>query len=128
MSTGLSCPHCGHRKSDTVDTRTTDGSRTLRRRECQACKGRWTTAETLLDFKPRPDWDRVRDLAIEMSRSGLHRNDVRAKLNEMGHSVTFDRIRRWIPARMRVKNPWREGVSCDLEDQDLNGQKLPSWG
>lgn len=40
----MKCPHCGHRDSRVIDTRTAgDGIR--RRRECKACKKRFTTYE-----------------------------------------------------------------------------------
>ncbi len=42
----MQCPHCGHADSRVVDTRTTsDGIR--RRRECLACRKRFTTYEQI---------------------------------------------------------------------------------
>lgn len=42
----LSCPKCGHLKSDCTDSRPIrGGSAVRRRRRCVSCKERWTTYE-----------------------------------------------------------------------------------
>ncbi len=42
----MKCPHCNHDDTKVVDSRETDGGRTIRRRrECEKCKGRFSTYE-----------------------------------------------------------------------------------
>ena len=42
----MKCPHCNHNDTRVVDSRETDGGRTIRRRrECEKCKERFSTYE-----------------------------------------------------------------------------------
>ena len=44
----MKCPYCGHSESKVIDSRPTEeGSSIRRRRECLACKKRFTTYETV---------------------------------------------------------------------------------
>lgn len=44
----MRCPACGHDETDVLDSRGTDQGRGIRRRrECQACKRRFTTYESV---------------------------------------------------------------------------------
>jgi transcriptional repressor NrdR len=46
----MRCPFCGHEKDRVVDSRTSRGGRAVRRRrECEACKKRFTTYEYVED-------------------------------------------------------------------------------
>ncbi|MBE6637626.1 MAG: transcriptional repressor NrdR [Ruminococcaceae bacterium] len=41
----MKCPHCGFDKTNVIDSRSTDVGGIRRRRECRACKTRFTTHE-----------------------------------------------------------------------------------
>lgn len=44
----MKCIYCGYENSKVIDSRVSDGSNSIRRRrECLACKKRWTTYETV---------------------------------------------------------------------------------
>jgi transcriptional repressor NrdR len=44
----MKCPHCNHDDTKVVDSRETDGGRTIRRRrECEKCKERFSTYEQI---------------------------------------------------------------------------------
>ncbi len=44
----MKCPHCNHDDTKVIDSRETDGGRTIRRRrECEACKERFSTYEQI---------------------------------------------------------------------------------
>ena len=41
------CPYCNYKESKVVDSRHTDSNSIIRRRECESCKKRYTTYETI---------------------------------------------------------------------------------
>lgn len=43
----MQCPYCNYKESKVVDSRHTDSKSIRRRRECEACKKRFTTYETI---------------------------------------------------------------------------------
>ena len=43
----MQCPYCNYKESKVVDSRHTDSNSIRRRRECEACKKRFTTYETI---------------------------------------------------------------------------------
>ncbi len=46
----MECPFCGDMNNGVIDSRTTkEGTAVRRRRECLACKSRWTTYEAMLE-------------------------------------------------------------------------------
>ena len=50
----MRCPHCGHLEDRVVDSREAqEGLVTRRRRECLACKGRFTTYERIEEILPQ---------------------------------------------------------------------------
>jgi transcriptional repressor NrdR len=50
----MRCPHCGHLEDRVVDSREAqEGLVTRRRRECQECKGRFTTYERIEEVLPQ---------------------------------------------------------------------------
>ena len=47
----MTCPYCGHRKNKVVDSRATQGDEAIRRRrDCLACKRRFTTYERVAEL------------------------------------------------------------------------------
>lgn len=63
------CPHC-HQPSKVIDSRAaSDGWR--RRRECLACRERWTTLEVVEQAVPQAAVDHVRAL-LEQFKSEMH--------------------------------------------------------
>jgi transcriptional regulator NrdR family protein len=76
----LRCPKCGKTRNIVVDTRTArDGIR--RRRECQVCKYRYTTYETLGEDQAKVLYDllktslanNIRDAIVKSFREIKHR-------------------------------------------------------
>jgi transcriptional repressor NrdR len=58
----MRCPNCRHAKSYVIDSRSLkDGDQIRRRRECTACKFRWTTYEA-----EDPSLDRAQIVLSEM--------------------------------------------------------------
>ena len=47
----MQCPYCNYKESKVVDSRHTDSNSIRRRRECESCKKRYTTYETI-ETKP----------------------------------------------------------------------------
>lgn len=43
----MQCPYCNYKESKVVDSRHTDSNSIRRRRECESCKKRYTTYETI---------------------------------------------------------------------------------
>ena len=43
----MQCPYCNYKESKVVDSGHTDGKSIRRRRECESCKKRYTTYETI---------------------------------------------------------------------------------
>ena len=43
----MQCPYCNYKESKVVDSRHTDSKSIRRRRECESCKKRFTTYETI---------------------------------------------------------------------------------
>ena len=43
----MRCPYCNYKESKVVDSRHTDSNSIRRRRECESCKKRYTTYETI---------------------------------------------------------------------------------
>lgn len=43
----MQCPYCNYKESKVVDSRHTDSKSIRRRRECESCKKRYTTYETI---------------------------------------------------------------------------------
>ncbi|WP_455538498.1 transcriptional regulator NrdR [Terrisporobacter sp.] len=43
----MQCPYCNYKESKVVDSRHTDSNSIRRRRECESCKKRFTTYETI---------------------------------------------------------------------------------
>lgn len=43
----MQCPYCSYKESKVVDSRHTDSNSIRRRRECESCKKRYTTYETI---------------------------------------------------------------------------------
>lgn len=43
----MQCPYCNYKESKVVDSRHTDRNSIRRRRECESCKKRYTTYETI---------------------------------------------------------------------------------
>ena len=43
----MQCPYCNYKESKVVDSRHTDSNTIRRRRECESCKKRYTTYETI---------------------------------------------------------------------------------
>ena len=43
----MQCPYCNYKESKVVDSRHTDSNLIRRRRECESCKKRYTTYETI---------------------------------------------------------------------------------
>ena len=43
----MQCPYCKYKESKVVDSRHTDSNSIRRRRECESCKKRYTTYETI---------------------------------------------------------------------------------
>ena len=43
----MQCPYCNYKESKVVDSRPTDSKSIRRRRECESCKKRFTTYETI---------------------------------------------------------------------------------
>ena len=43
----MQCPYCNYKESKVVDSRHTDSNYIRRRRECESCKKRYTTYETI---------------------------------------------------------------------------------
>lgn len=43
----MQCPYCNYKESKVVDSRHTDSNSIRRRRECDSCKKRYTTYETI---------------------------------------------------------------------------------
>ena len=43
----MQCPYCNYKESKVVDSRNTDSNSIRRRRECESCKKRYTTYETI---------------------------------------------------------------------------------
>ena len=43
----MQCPYCNYKESNVVDSRHTDSNSIRRRRECESCKKRYTTYETI---------------------------------------------------------------------------------
>ncbi|MCC3867361.1 transcriptional regulator NrdR [Terrisporobacter mayombei] len=43
----MQCPYCNYKESKVVDSRHTDSDSIRRRRECESCKKRYTTYETI---------------------------------------------------------------------------------
>jgi transcriptional repressor NrdR len=49
----MKCPFCGHQDDRVLDTRIhRDGAQIKRRRECLQCKGRYSTAENIVEVLP----------------------------------------------------------------------------
>ncbi|MGE3975783.1 MAG: transcriptional regulator NrdR [Bdellovibrionales bacterium] len=49
----MRCPYCGHQDDRVLDTRIhREGAQIRRRRECLQCKGRYSTAENILEVLP----------------------------------------------------------------------------
>lgn len=49
----MKCPYCGHQDDRVLDTRIhREGAQIRRRRECLACKGRYSTAENIVEVVP----------------------------------------------------------------------------
>ena len=43
----MQCPYCNHKECKVIDSRHTDSKSIRRRRECEACKKRFTTYEKI---------------------------------------------------------------------------------
>jgi len=47
----MKCPNCGSTELRVIDSRPTDNNAIKRRRECEACKSRYTTYETIETYQ-----------------------------------------------------------------------------
>lgn len=87
----MRCPYCNADKDKVIDSRATDGGRcTRRRRECLACKRRYTTYE-------RPE-ERVKLSVIKRdgSRVPYNRDKIREAIRQSAYKrpITSERIDR----------------------------------
>ncbi|QYE97554.1 transcriptional regulator NrdR [Paraclostridium sordellii] len=64
------CPYCNYKESKVIDSRHTDGQSIRRRRECESCKKRFTTYETI-EFTP------IMVIKKDNSRESFDRNKIK---------------------------------------------------
>lgn len=63
------CPYCNYKESKVIDSRHTDGQ-SIRRRECESCKKRFTTYEKI-EFTP------IMVIKKDNSRESFDRNKIK---------------------------------------------------
>jgi transcriptional repressor NrdR len=95
----MRCPACGHAESKVIDSRLTHaGAATRRRRECESCRGRFTTYERVEGTTPlvvkrdgrREEFDRrkiVASLQIACKKRGVATETIDEIASDVEQSV-----------------------------------------
>ncbi len=91
----MKCPACGHAESKVIDSRLTQaGAATRRRRECEACRGRFTTYERVEGTTPqvvkrdgrREEFDR-RKIIVSLQIACKKRGVALERIEELASDV-----------------------------------------
>ncbi|MBN2327402.1 MAG: transcriptional repressor NrdR [Candidatus Omnitrophica bacterium] len=119
----MKCPYCGVDKHHVVDSRTTSEGEIRRRRECQACKNRFTTYERVMEVqlriikrdKRREDYDRekiAKSIRIACQKRAVSEGVIQDIAKRIEHRL-FSRGEREIPSEIIGEEVMKELIAID---------------
>lgn len=105
----MKCPFCGQNEDRVLDTRVQKDGAIRRRRECLGCRGRYSTAETLiLDYPYVIKKDGRREpFSKEKILSGVEKSCQKRPVSHAQVNAVVERIAAWVINRGEAEVPAR---------------------
>ncbi len=105
----MKCPYCGQSEDRVLDTRVQKEGAIRRRRECLACRGRYSTLETIIldyPFVIKKD-GRREPFSKEKVMSGLEKACQKRPVSHIQIEAVAERIAAWVINRGETEVPAR---------------------